>query len=510
MSDNKVVLSVNPAAGTINLQARQQKTIKMTALPPQLTLSDVERAEQAANIAMNWAQSTESPDGQDDQDSPTGKTRSAKSWALGVKTDAQNALVAATNAAASESNAVKSAADAEAAKKDVEQIVENLGNPVVEVSENGGVITVKNSLGEIITFKVVKTVNEIEPDGNGNVNVSGDDDNAVEALIKSDPNFYQRISLPGTNKKSITIKAGTKININNNAYIGTSDVILNLSNIGSADAVKGKDVYIYACQPNTVESTEPVFVLSMNDTSPDGYTLQNSRKIGGFHCLCADVGTISGHSLSGYVAGDILPASVWDLLHRPKSAPEGMVYVYAANIWMDIYLNSWNGTELLSVNNGEAVDGKSAKPWHGEAILEQLMTQNKRLPWRAEFQIAAKGSNEQTTIKGSADPVTTGGHVDTANRRIISNFGIEDACGAFWQWTMDLCPVSGNYWAEDVYDEIVDDRCYGNVRGKLRRLVVGGAWGDSVNCGSRSVSCDYVSAEVQAYISARGVSEPLS
>lgn len=71
MSGNKVILGIKP-----------KNTVNMKALPPSLTLTDVERAEQAANIAMAWAQSSESPDGEADADSPTGKTQSAKSWAL--------------------------------------------------------------------------------------------------------------------------------------------------------------------------------------------------------------------------------------------------------------------------------------------------------------------------------------------------------------------------------------------------------------------------------------------
>ena len=46
-------------------------------------------------------------------------------------------------------------------------------------------------------------------------------------------------------------------------------------------------------------------------------------KLGGFHCLCVDVGTISGHALTNYIAGDILPRSCWDLKHKPRSEPEG-------------------------------------------------------------------------------------------------------------------------------------------------------------------------------------------
>lgn len=43
--------------------------------------------------------------------------------------------------------------------------------------------------------------------------------------------------------------------------------------------------------------------------------------------------TITGHTLSGYVAGDVLPASVWDLSHRPKSEPEGMAYIDGIDMW---------------------------------------------------------------------------------------------------------------------------------------------------------------------------------
>lgn len=452
MSDNKIILGI-----------KAKNNIKMDVLPPSLTLTDVERAEQAADIAMKWAESSDSPDGQDDKESPTGKTQSAKSWALGVKTDAQKAANAAANASASETNAADSASAAETAKNEAEQIAANIGNPVIEVSENGGTITVKDSLGQTVTFKLVKTVQGLTADDNGNVDL-------LKNLIKNTPEFYQRQSLPVVTKDSITIKAGTQVNINNEAFISTKDVILQSSAVGTADERKGKDVYIYACASN---NSEPAFVLSMNHDAPDGYTMENSRKIGGFHCLCADVGSIEGHNLNGYLAGDILPASVWDLLHRPRCAPEGMVYIDVADVWMDIYLLSWNGSELVSINAGTIADGTSVKPWHGEAMLEQLMKQNKRLPWRAEFQMAAKGSNEQTNIQGSSDPITTGGHVDTSGRRMISNYGLEDTCGVLWQWLMDLGFAGGSGWTNSVYNSTVDERSYGQSYGNLYRLLGG-------------------------------------
>lgn len=55
--------------------------------------------------AKKWAEATESPDGEVDMDSMTGKTQSSRSWALYSKAKAQEAATSATNAKASETNA---------------------------------------------------------------------------------------------------------------------------------------------------------------------------------------------------------------------------------------------------------------------------------------------------------------------------------------------------------------------------------------------------------------------
>ena len=320
---------------------------------------------------------------------------------------------------------------------------------------------------------------------------------------------YGREQLFTPNKTSITVHSGTQVVINEQLYTSTNDTTLQLSSAGQPSELAGKDVYIYACQPTDVSSTEPVFVLSLNSTVPTGYSADNSRKIGGFHCLCLNVGTISGHTLSGYVTGDILPASVWDLIHRPKCKQGGMIYLDLTDTWHTIYGLSWDGTNLVSVYNGIWADGTSSKKWQGEATLEQLERQNMRLDWRHEFQMYAKGSNEQTSIKGSTDPNTTGGHTDTAGRRMISNYGAEDCCGTLWQWTMDLGFAGGSGWNDSVYNSQVDDRSYGRSYGTLFRLRVGGAWAYGSGCGSRSVACNGSSAIVYADGGARGASEPL-
>lgn len=323
------------------------------------------------------------------------------------------------------------------------------------------------------------------------------------ACIKDKSNYFSRDSLFTSNKTSIVIPKNMRININGEAYISTRNVTLNTSTLG--ENLAGKDVYIYALAGS---GTEPDFVLSLNSTVPTGYTAENSRKIGGFHCLCKDVGVIEGHTLSGYVAGDILPATRWDLEHRPKGNPEGFAYEELTDCWIAIYLPSWDGTKLVSVYNGVIADGSSTKKWHGEAFYEQFAKQGMRLVWRHEFQMGAKGSNEQTSIQGSSDPNTTGGHVDTAGRRMISNIGLEDCCGVLWQFSMDLGFAGGSGWTNSVYNSSVDDRSYGQTYGTLYRLLLGSRWNLGAPCGSRSAHCNVSSASVGVYVSSRGASEP--
>lgn len=328
------------------------------------------------------------------------------------------------------------------------------------------------------------------------------------SCIKNNPVYYNRDQLFYSNKTNITIPKNLKINIDGECYISTINKVLQLSTVDTPQNLSGKDVYIYACKPQDISSTEPIFVLSLNSTVPTGYTASSSRKIGGFHCLCANVGTIHGHTLSGYVTGDILPASIWDLLHRPKGDSEGLAYDEVSECWLSIYHLSWDGTKLVSVYNGVIADGASTKKWHGEAFIEQLMNQKMRLPWRHEFQMAAKGSNEGTSIKNAEDPNTTGGHVDSNKRRMISNIGLEDCCGCSWQWAMDLGFAGGSKWNDSVYNSSIDSQRYGQSYGTLYRLRLGGSWKDDSNCGSRSVRCDDGSSFVGSDFSARGASEP--
>ena len=130
-----------------------------------------------------------------------------------------------------------------------------------------------------------------------------------------------------------------------------------------------------------------------------------------------------------------------------------------------------------------------------------------------EFQIAASGSNEGTNISPLGDPINTGGHIDTNSRRMISNYGIEDMCGAMWQWldeqsyrfggavyhthqvtvsgdpqtvtsgnpSVDVAPIFSYKDETGGKGQLNTQGTYGDIK-----LLAGGSWVDATACGSRS------------------------
>lgn len=332
------------------------------------------------------------------------------------------------------------------------------------------------------------------------------------------PVHYSRSSnFETSGRTSIKLPSYLSLMVNGHYFRNDTEATVDISDIANWDSTEtdytvadnraGKDFYIYAVDDKVTKSVH--IVLSANSTVPTGYTDSSSRKIGGFHCLCADVGTPTwrnpatlkdeAHWLSGYVKGDILPYSVWDLLHRAESSNEGMVFSPETHMWYDIYLSSWDGSKLVSVFGGTTADGASSKKFHGEMFAECAGQINKELISRDEFIVVAKGSNERTVIKGAADAGTTGGHVDTANRRMISNIGLEDCCGFKWQWCKQSGDANGSSgWNNSVYNSSVDGNAtYGSTYGNYYRALVGGAWNCSLYCGSRCVNV----ASVSAYVS---------
>ena len=409
--------------------------------------------------------------------------------------------------------AAETNSDAIASTRFVHAVVDALVNGAPEALDTLNELS--KALGDDPNFsatilkKLEQVVTSITND-NGKVTVSkgnGQTNEFYAGYIS--PNAYHRAALPSSAKTTISI-ARTVLSIGGAVYGGAGS--LNLASASDWDDVTyaaasnraGKDFYIYAC----VTDGALKFVLSANKDNPAGYTTATSRKIGGFHCLCVDVGTIENHPLSDYVAGDILPASMWDLLHRCKGDNEGMVYDEEDDVWLGIYLLSYEDGRAVSKYNGVVLDGTSTPKTHGLWFTETLAKQKMRLPYIHEYFNALKGCQEGVNISESKDWNTTGGHVYTNNVRCISNIGLEDPTGFMWQWTNNYGMAGGSSWGSSSYDAKVDDVNRGNSYGNLWLPRIGGFWSDGVNCGSRSVNGSAIAAYTALNVGARSASEP--
>jgi hypothetical protein len=271
------------------------------------------------------------------------------------------------------------------------------------------------------------------------------------------------------------------------------------SQYATASNRAGKDFYVYALSVGGI-------ILSNNSTFPAGYSALTSRKIGGFHTLCVSVGTIAGHTLTGYVLGDILPRTVWDRFNRSIARQEG-TFLSSCNMWVDIYLPSVSGTTLVSVNGGTIADGVSTPAFHTYKFEQWFARQGMKSISQLEFVAASIGANQSTNIVGSVDAVTTTGHSDTAGRRMISNEGMEDACGVMWQWTRDMGGLyTAAAWA-NAYDAN-DIGIGGQHYDAPYRGLLGGDWINGVLCGSRSFYWTHSPLALNSAASGRGAAEP--
>ncbi len=350
-------------------------------------------------------------------------------------------------------------------------------------------------------------------------------DQAVAAAavlnVASAPAHYARDILGGIAGYSVaadrrTLLTPNKItcNINDSGFYLAGQQRLDLNLAASWDSTTpdytvpanraGKDFYRYAVNDNgTIR-----ILCSANATYPAGFTASNSRKLGGFHCVPLSYGAISGHTLTGFITGDIIPGTVWDLMHLPRCAPEGMTWDAGTRLWADLYGNSWSGGKLVSVYNATMVDGVSAPAFHWLKAAQYLAAIGKRMFWQHEFLYLALGCNEGTNIAGSADPGVAGAFTDTAGRRMVSNNGCEGMAGIMWWWAIDTASYGSAAWKNgfDANDAGVGGQMYYEPN----RALVGGYWANAANCGSRALNAGSGPLALAAAIGVRGVAEPLA
>lgn len=257
----------------------------------------------------------------------------------------------------------------------------------------------------------------------------------------------------------------------------------------------GKEYYVYVVWDSA--NSKCKLVCSLNSSYPQGYSATTSRKIIWFHTLCAGAGTISGHIANGYAAADIIPNSIACLGFRPKSSPDGMVYIDVIDHWADIYLQSGTGINTASVFGGTVTDTR-----YYQNHVEDMMSVDKILPNDVQFTALAWGSNQKTTISGAKDWGTTGGHVDTSNRRMIGQYFVEDACGFVWQFLNSTSSSGGTEWTD-----ITTDLGSGSFLGNCFVLRAGGYWNSSTHCGVGCRDGSGLRSTLHSSISCRGLSQ---
>jgi hypothetical protein len=110
-----------------------------------------------------------------------------------------------------------------------------------------------------------------------------------------------------------------------------------------------------------------------------------------------------------------------------------MAYDDLLKLWIQIYEPSDNGAGgVQSIYGATILD---TLDWM--TFVDKGAAVGMRLLNDYEFQVAARGSNEETNQTGSTDPVTANNYLDTAGRRMASYTGIMGMCGRLWAWILD-------------------------------------------------------------------------
>nr|WP_278987705.1 hypothetical protein [Plesiomonas shigelloides] len=328
-----------------------------------------------------------------------------------------------------------------------------------------------------------------------------------------------QISIAGN---SVTIPEGM-VNIGGNMFgyliaAATIDPFAAINRDNSYSSLTlGDDIYIYACQH---ASGVAKIVCSKNSTSPAEYNTTNSRKIGGFH-----VGRTRPYSArydAAYLpVTSIVPNSIWDLQHRPRCEPTGMVEISPGGLWVDIYLNS-----VISGSWPEVVFGsrfgvqpvRSTGGYNELDLGQGILNAGKRLPDVEEFvryaygaPPGADGNNNTAWAAATNTGPTTTGNV----QRSVSCCNVADAVGNLWERLnghFDLGNTTNAFaWDPAVVNTGQDaSMARGQVNNCVWRSVLGGGyWSVGTRCGARALNFDSNPCIAGGGIGVRGVSDPL-
>lgn len=119
-------------------------------------------AASSADTAKKWAESADSPNNVDDPSSATGKTQSARSWAINAKTQYTNAANSATNAKTSETNAATSKTNAANSASNAATSANNAKNYMQQAQTALSSVKAVQSLIDVSKQSVEKCLADVE------------------------------------------------------------------------------------------------------------------------------------------------------------------------------------------------------------------------------------------------------------------------------------------------------------------------------------------------------------
>ena len=299
--------------------------------------------------------------------------------------------------------------------------------------------------------------------------------------------FYKQttssVAFTKTGAGTATTSQDIKVEIAGTVYSYTSGATVVMPTLTA-----GTDYAIYVCTDGTVRADSSF-------TAPSGYTVGNSRQIGGFHYA-------PGGNAAAQAGGDTTAAinaySFWDLKFRPAcSDPRGMALV-AGSFWTDIYLLGvdylTNGSSKynVSIADGSAPPKRSTlyggngtttyadgNWWN---LAEALRHVGKRHPTYSEYAAFAYGTTEATSSGGTDVPTTgvSGTGATSAWNLFTSKFGIIQASGCMWIWGDEF----GGGAAAAGY--VANTQSRGSTYQMENAVIFGGYWGGAANSGSRA------------------------
>jgi hypothetical protein len=345
----------------------------------------------------------------------------------------------------------------------------------------------------------------------------------------------------------IVVKQGTIIALFNSlwrTFEVHEDIELNAEDIDIGGSFQvGIDYYVYLVDNG--EGGE--LVISANSTFPNGASVDNSRKLGGFHfghirCVNSRYVPIDSNGVVYGTTGTIwknnvtigiVPNSVWDLKNRPNCSPEGMVLV--GNRWVDIYKASVaesitfeNSTNGLFVANGLLQSKYGQLPATGTEGLnwysfqELAARSGKRLQTYGEFVQGAAGnpggqdsaddygwtktSNSARARTGCRVNPSTGLYDSASGIKpyAISAYNLVDAIGNVREWADELTiRQDSTSWAwQDVLGADKGKAYLPNNVG-MSAFGCGGDWNLGVHCGGRAVHLNDYPWGVVTYFGSR-------